>query len=303
MKRVLLTGASGFVGRHAGALLAACGCEVHAVSSRSDNIDSESMRWHRADLLDASDTAELLAAVRPSHLLHLAWYVVPGRFWHAQENYRWLEASMALLRHFREQGGERAVMAGSCAEYDWDYGYCSEAVTPCRPATPYGVCKLALAETLRSFSAETGLSSAWGRIFFLYGPQEHASRLLAYVIDALLRGETARCSHGRQIRDFLHVEDVASAFVALLESPVQGAVNIASGIPLTLRALVLTAADRLGAADRVEFGARPAAEDEPPLLVADVRRLTEEVAWRPRYDLASGIAQTVRHWQEQGHGG
>ena len=298
MKRVLLTGAGGFIGRHAGALLAARGYEVHAVAAQNEYASSPEIRWHRCDLLDPAASEKLLAAVRPTHLLHLAWYVVPGKFWHSQENYRWLEASIALLRHFREQGGKRAVMAGSCAEYDWDYGYCSEALTPCHPATPYGVCKLALAESLRSFSAETGLSSAWGRIFFLYGPQEHSSRLLAYVINALLRGETARCSHGLQIRDFLHVGDVAAAFVALLDSPVEGAVNIASGLPLSLRDLVLAAADRLGARDRVEFGAVEAAENEPPLLLADVRRLSQELDWRPRYDLASGVAQTVHYWQE-----
>ncbi len=299
MKRVLLTGARGFIGRHAPALLTARGFEVHAVSSQQSAESIPDVVWHRTNLLDSTETLRLMTEVRPTHLLHLAWYAEPGKFWHSPENFQWLEASIALLRHFREQGGERVVMAGTCAEYDWDYGFFSEAITPCRPATSYGACKNALHETLQSYCAAQGMSGAWGRIFFLYGPGEHPARLVASVITDLLGGEQARCTHGNQIRDFLHVEDVASAFVALLDSTVEGAVNIASGQPVTLRDVVLTAADCLCARDRVLFGALPAPEKEPPLLVADVRRLSNEVKWNPRYDLQTGIEQTIQWWKSQ----
>lgn len=293
MKRVLLTGGTGFVGRNAIAPLIDRGYEVHAVTSKQ-SVSTQGVHWHHANLLNGGEAAQLMAEIRPTHLLHFAWYAEPGKFWKASENYHWLEASIALLRHFREAGGVRAVMAGTCAEYDWNYGYCSEAVTPCRPATPYGICKNALQEVLRSYSGEEKLSSAWGRIFFLYGPNEHPARLVSSVIASLLHGDTARCSHGNQLRDFMHVEDVASAFVALLDSPVEGTVNIASGRPVSLREIVLAAADYIGAArERVQFGAIPAQQNDPPLLVGDSRRLFDEVAWHPRYDLASGIAQTV----------
>lgn len=297
MKRVLLTGARGFIGRYASALLVARGYEVHAVSSQQGAEPLPGILWHRANLLDSAETSRLMVEVRPTHLLHFAWYAEPGKFWHSSENFRWLEASIALLRHFGEQGGERVVMAGSCAEYDWDYGFCSEAITPCRPATSYGVCKSALFEALRSYSTAQGMSGAWGRVFFLYGPHEHPARLVASVITALLRGEDALCTHGNQIRDFLHVEDVASAFVALLDSTVEGAVNIASGQPVALREVVLAAADCLGMRERVQFGVLPALLNEPPLLVADVRRLAGELGWQPIYDLTDGVVQTVRHWQ------
>jgi nucleoside-diphosphate-sugar epimerase len=297
MKRVLVTGASGFVGRHALAPLAARGYEVHAVTSRPREPAADAVRWHRADLLDAQQSARVMSEARPTHLLHFAWYAEPGKFWRSPENFRWLEASIALLRHFRDQGGRRVVMAGTCAEYDWNYGLCSEQLTPRRPSTPYGVCKNALHETLEAFCAVEGLSGAWGRIFFLYGPQEHPARLVAYVIGALAGGGVAECTHGNQIRDFLHVEDVASAFVALLDSGVEGAVNIASGHPVALRDVVLAAASRLDARDRVRFGAIPAPEGEAPFVVADVRRLAREVGWRPRYDLESGISETVAQWQ------
>ncbi|WP_136416247.1 NAD(P)-dependent oxidoreductase [Herbaspirillum sp. ST 5-3] len=299
MKRVLLTGATGFIGGHVLPRLVASGYEVHAVSTKAPR-QTQGVVWHQTDLLDTVASAHLMETIRPTHLLHLAWYAEPGKFWRSLENYRWLEASIALLRSFREQGGERAVMAGTCAEYDWDYGFCSETVTPKRPATPYGVCKNALQEALSSFSGETGMNSAWGRIFFLYGPGENPSRLVASVVGALLRGETARCTHGSQIRDFLHVDDVADAFAALLASDVRGAINIASGQARTLREIVNFAADCIGARDKVNFGAIPAPDNEPPLLVADVRRLSTELNWKPRLDLQAGMAQTVKYWQGKG---
>lgn len=299
-KRVLVTGAAGFVGNHCLPLLLEKGFDVHAADVILPGNNLQGVHWHNADLLDIQKTDELVEAVRPTHLLHFAWYAKPGAYWNSLENLRWVEGSLHLLRAFQGTGGERVVMAGTCAEYDWgqkeDF---SELTTPLIPASLYGVCKNALQNVLKDFSRVTGLSSAWGRIFFLYGPGEHPRRLVSSVILNLLRNQTAQCSHGLQVRDFLHVEDVASAFVSLLISPVQGPVNIASGCPVTLRDVVVMAADCLNARERVQFGALPAPVDEPPRIVGHVGRLNDEVNWRPKYDLATGMAQTVRYWREK----
>jgi nucleoside-diphosphate-sugar epimerase len=297
--RVLVTGAAGFIGRHALPLLQAGGYEVHAVDVTAPADPVPAIHWHRGDLLDALQTDRLLAEVRPSHLLHFAWYAKPGEYWNSLENIRWVEASLHLLTAFHLQGGQRVVMAGTCAEYDWSQGDCSEEATPLSPTSLYGACKNALQTLLGEFSRVTGLSSAWGRIFFLYGPGEPPQRLVSSVILHLLRKEPAPCSHGRQVRDFLHVEDVASAFVSLLASSVRGPVNIASGQPVTLREVVLAAADCLGARDLVQFGAVQVPRQEPPRIVGHCRRLADEVGWQPRYDLAAGMVRTVRYWQDR----
>ena len=297
MKRVLLTGATGFIGRHCLPSLLASGYEVHAVSSNSSPKTLPGTHWHQTNLLDPKQVAKLVADIQPTHLLHFAWFVVPGKYWSSLENLRWVQASLDLLNAFASSGGERVVMAGSCTEYDWKYGYCSEQITPLMPSALYGNCKHALQIMLHAFAKQTGMSAAWGRIFFLYGPHEHPTRLVASVIGSLLKNEPAHCSHGNQIRDFLYVQDVADAFVALLESDVCGPVNVGSGRPVAVKDIIYRIVERVNRPGLIQLGALPTSANEPPLLVADVSRLSNEVNWVPKYELDQGLAQTISWWQ------
>jgi len=299
MKKVLLTGANGFIGRHAIPFLVKLGYEVHAVFYPNDSglNEGKNIFLHRCNLLNMEEQKQLLIEVKPTHLLHFAWYAVPGKYWTSLENIRWVQTSLELLMNFTSQGGKRAVLAGTCAEYDWNYGYCSEGITPTRPQTLYGTCKNSLQEILSQFSKQTGISSAWGRIFFLYGPYEAKTRLIPSVITSLLQGLPARCTDGNQIRDFLHVEDVASAFVSLLDSNVEGPVNIASGQPVALKTIIYTIADLLGKRYLVKLGVLPTPENEPSFLVADVRKLNQQVGWKPKITLEAGLKSTIEWWK------
>ena len=299
MKRVLVTGSTGFIGRHSLAGLIAAGYEVHAVTVNGPLPGLDEVHWHDSDLLDQRHINDLVMSIRPTHLLHFAWYAAPGEYWTAPENVLWEQASLALLHAFIQHGGQRVVTAGTCAEYDWNYGFCSERYTPLAPHSLYGICKHALQMTLHGYALQAQVSAAWGRIYILYGPHEHPNRLVSSVIRALLRGEPALCTHGNQVRDFLHVQDVASAFVALLDSSVIGPVNIASGQAMPLKTVISIVGEQLNRADLIRLGALPVSSDEPPFIVADVRRLQEEVGWHPTYDVVSGLAQTIGWWRQQ----
>lgn len=310
MSRVLLTGAAGFLGSRALRSLLDAGHEVHAVGrgeprgevlapSEREAGATEQLTWHRADLTDPAAAEALAQRVRAEGLLHMAWYVEHGRYWQAPENVVWVEASLRLLRCFAEAGGRRAVMAGTCAEYEWSRERYSEQDAPLNPATLYGVAKDATRRVAERFAANAGIELAWGRIFTPYGPGEATARLLPSIITALLAGEPAPAPEGTQVRDLLYVDDVAGAFAAILDSSVQGAVNVGSGRPTSIRELISLTAEACGRPELVRWGALPAREGEPRELVADVARLQREVGFTPRVDLPEGIERTVSAWREQ----
>ncbi len=298
-KRVLVTGATGFIGRHALGPLVQRGYEVHGAGLGEPPPDTPGVTWHEQNLLEAAGTAKLIGAIAPTHLLHMAWVTTPGTYWTSPENLDWAGASVRLVKAFTEAGGKRAVVAGTCAEYDWSHEHMMETLTPLKPQTLYGTCKHATREMLSAYAEQTELSLGWGRVFFLYGPHEHPDRLVASVARALLQGQRAETTHGTQLRDFLHVADVAGGLVALLDSAVEGPVNIASGEPVTLREVVDILGKVTGRPDLLAIGARPAPPGEPAEITARTRRLHEDVGFTPSFTLEAGLTDAVNWWRQQ----
>lgn len=295
-RRVLVTGASGFIGRQCLPVLAATGYEVHAVSSRIRRSELSGVLWHQADLFDSRQSAELVDRVRPSHLLHLAWYVEPRRFWKSSENLRWVGASLDLLRLFANAGGRHALISGTCVEYALGCGVCSET-TPTGPSTLYGSSKHALHIVARSFASEAGFRLAWARLFYLFGPHEPPARLVPSAIGGLLRGEHVSCNSGELVRDFLYVSDVAEALLALLNSDADGTFNIGSGAGVALGDIVRQIGAIIGRPELVEVKPSSGAPGVPAVRVSDTTRIRTEVGWAPRHDLAGGLERTIEWWR------
>lgn len=289
----LLTGATGFIGAAVGRALVAGGFVVHGVSA-GGRVGPAGVTMHHCDLLAEAEVAALVGRLRPSHLIHCAWDVTPGAYWTAPANLVWLAAGVTLLERFLAAGGRRAVGVGTCAEYAWTQEVYGEGTSPLLPGTPYGCCKLALSQAYGA-AGLMGTSTAWARLFFPYGPGDGEARFLPSLLRALREGRPFPSTSGTQRRDFIHVEDVAAALVALVRSEVSGAVNIGTGDGPALREVAEEAARAMGApAELLRFGELPQRAGDPPALLADVTRLRAEVGFTPRIGWREGVARLVR---------
>jgi nucleoside-diphosphate-sugar epimerase len=303
-QRVLVTGAAGFIGSHVARALVEGGRDVAVVVRPSSSL------WRLEDLVDRltiitgdlTDAASIRPALelwRPEACIHLAWYAEPGKYRTARETVLALEASLQLLDELIRIECGQVVMTGTCAEYDTDPGYLREN-GPVRPATLYAATKLSLNLIAGQIAASAGISMAWARLFFLYGPYEDERRLVPALIRALLRGVPFPASAGEQVRDYLHVADMASALCALAEHRTSGTVNVSSGVPVTMRQVMEAVASCTGNGHLIQFGAVPYRHWDPRFICGDNQRLRNETGWLPRYPtLHAGLKQTVAWWQGQ----
>jgi nucleoside-diphosphate-sugar epimerase len=298
--RILVTGAEGIIGSHVARALLRSGHEVIALVRPATPIDRLGDVADRLTVvrgsLENDGLVEALRRAQPEGCIHLAWYAQPGTYLEAPENVACLHASLRLLESLATAGCRHVVMAGTCAEYDTDLGYLRED-GPTAPRTIYAASKLALSLVAAARAAQLGIGFAWARLFYLYGPHEDPRRLVPSLITALLDGKPFDASPGGQVRDFLHVADVAAAFTALAEGGAQGIFNVCSGEPITMRQLMSLVGDIVGRGDLLRFGAVPYRAWDPAFICGDNRRLRTQTGWVPRHPLPQGLAATVEWWK------
>jgi nucleoside-diphosphate-sugar epimerase len=293
---VLATGCSGFLGRHCAEALVRHGLRVHAVSRthRGDGA-ADGIIWHNLDLQTPGAAEDVIATLRPSHLLHLAWVTAPDRYRYAAENLDWLEASVALVKAFGEHGGQRFVGVGSSAEYGLADGPCLEDATPINPVSLYGRCKAAVWMTTQPYAQHHGFSAAWARVFLPYGPGDEPRRLIPSLLAALTAGKPINVTDGSQIRDFVYVADIADLLVRLLATPdANGAYNVGTGQGTAVRQVIQWVADYFNAREFVRFGSQARRDDEPAALVADMAKVERILGWHAPTSIESGLERLLR---------
>ena len=148
MKRIVLTGANGFIGRQTIPRLQKIGYEVHALYHLRKPDLEQNCYWHSCDLFDVAQQKVILQEIMPTHLLHFAWNVDHKTYLASPDNLDWVEASFNLLKHFNEVGGKRAVFAGTCFEYDLDAGRSLAENASLKAASLYARCKIHLQERM-----------------------------------------------------------------------------------------------------------------------------------------------------------
>jgi len=266
---VLLTGATGFVGRQILRALTARGVTVRAVVRDARRLPADvavARAVSTADLFAESDDWWADACEGVDTVIHSAWYAEPGKYLQSPLNMACLRGSLALAAGAARARVRRFVGVGSCTEYDTRAGDLS-VDTPLLPASPYAAAKVATWLGLSHWLPAQGVELAWCRLFYLYGEGEDERRLAAHLRSRLAAGEPAELTSGTQVRDFLDVRDAGRMIAEMALGARQGAVNICSGVPTTVRELAERIADEYGRRDLLRFGVRPDNLFDPPRVV------------------------------------
>ncbi len=295
---ILLTGASGYVGRHVLETLLLAGASVQVAGRHRPSAPGD-FEWHSCDLLKNGTANELIATTKPTHIIHLAWCVEHGKFWTDPDNRKWKDATIELVQAAKRNAVNRFIGVGTCYEYDWPpQGVCNETETKIATHTLYDQMKVESFREIRRICVGSDVSFGWARLFFLYGPFESPGRLVPSIARALVRGEQALCSSGRVLRDFMDVRDAGAALAAFAVSNVEGPVNIGSGVPVSVASVASRLAELCGRPDLLRIGALPDRLEEPPIIVAKTDRLVYEVGYRSTRSLDEGLKNALSYWAD-----
>lgn len=274
--KVLVTGATGFVGRHVVAQLLERGHEVIAVARNVGK--ARNFAWFGRVRFIACDIHEPMERPaehlgQPDAVMHLAWPGLPNydALYHYEKT---LPADYQFLKSLVQSGLSHLLVTGTCFEYGMQSGALAETL-PTAPTNPYALAKDTLRKQLQSLQRQYAFTLQWARLFYMYGDGQNPSSLLAQLDRAIDNGEAAfNMSGGEQLRDYLPVDEVASRILTLLEHPrCNGVANICSGEPISVRRLAERHLTRRASTVRLNLGHYPYSSDEPMAFWGDASRL------------------------------
>ncbi|MFP5076514.1 NAD-dependent epimerase/dehydratase family protein [Rhizobium sp. YIM 134829] len=277
MQPILLTGATGFVGRQIHKRLVENGHAVTAVirPGSADRLAAPAAAClETPDLFAESVSWWQAAADGKAAVVHAAWYVEPGRYLDAPENLACLAGTLRLAEGACAAGVGHVIGVGTCFEYRLP-GDALGIDAPTGPTSLYAACKLSSFLTLEAYFASRQTRFSWCRLFYLFGEGEHPRRLVPYLRQQLERGEVAKLSAGTQLRDFLDVAEAGAMIADVVETGQPGAINICSGVAVTIRQLAERIADGYGRRDLLEFGTAPLNATDPPVVVGHCNALSK----------------------------
>ncbi|HEV2729260.1 MAG TPA: NAD(P)-dependent oxidoreductase [Terriglobales bacterium] len=293
-RRILVTGANGFIGSHLCSRLRQERAEVHAVyrSRRPEEIGDQV--WWQADLADLADVKRVVDTARPEIIFHLASHVKGAPdLQHVLPTFQSnLQSTVNLLTVAAEYNCPRVVLTGSLAEPEIENGELF-------PSAPYAAAKWASSGYGRMFHALYRLPVVIARVFMVYGPaQVDLTKLIPYVILSVLQGKIPKISSGERLVDWIYVSDVISGLLALTQAAnVDGAtVDIGSGSLVSIRTIVEQLVTLIGG--NAEFGAL---SDRPlePVRVAKTAETLTKIGWKPKVPLQEGLERTLEWYRKE----
>jgi dTDP-6-deoxy-L-talose 4-dehydrogenase (NAD+) len=268
---VLLTGATGFVGRQVLRALMDRGLRTRLIVRDTKQHQVEDHELIEGVVITPDLFAEGAewwdhACQGIDTVIHVAWYTEPGQYLHSAKNLDCLIGTLQLAKGATLAGVRRFVGIGTCFEYDLSDGRLA-IETPLRPLTPYAGAKAGAFMALSRWFPQKGVLFSWCRLFYLFGEHEDERRLVPYIRRCLSLGERAELTSGTQVRDYLDVRKAGQMIADIALGEHEGAANICSGVPITVRQFAEQIADEYGRRDLLRFGERPDNPIDPPCVI------------------------------------
>lgn len=290
MKKVLLTGATGFIGKNAIEPLIRLGYEVFATKLPDDKVENNKVHWVNCNLFNSDDIKQIFAEIKPRYLLHFAWDTRPEIYLEDNSNFEFLKASLDMLKFFKENGGKRAVFAGTCFEYQFGTEMLYED-SPRNPQTTYAKCKNYLNELASLYCKNNDISFGWGRIFYVYGKNENIRRLTGKIIKHLKDNKKFIVPNSQLVKDYMYTKEIAKAFVEFLDSNIEGDVNICTGEGISLGDYCKKIAKKMGKMHLLQLWEEPT--PEATFVVGSNEKLKIEVGFIPAYSIDAALDEII----------
>jgi UDP-glucose 4-epimerase len=293
-QKVLVTGASGFLGSHLCRRLIEEGAEIHALSRNARQNGRDSVRWWQADMTDIATARRILSETKPAVVFHLAGLVTAaaGLELVLPTLHSLLVSTVNVLTVGAETGCGRVVLAASLTEP-------IPGRTEATPSSPYAAAKWAGSAYGRMFCKLYGLPVVIVRPFMTYGPGQDNRKLIPYATLSLLRGESPNLSSGNWEADWIYIDDVTDGLLAAARVPAipESTIDLGSGALVPVRTIVQHLVNLTGSRIAPTFGA---IADRPleQVRVADLRCASKTLGWKPAVPLLEGLERTV-DWYRQ----
>ena len=288
-KTVLVTGATGLIGKELEKPLHESGFTIYAITIDENNPDN-GIHWLKGSLFDEKFVRECMVSIKPTHLLNMAW-ATTGDYLTSDINYRFLQAGITLAQAFAENGGKRAVYAGTCFEYKFKDSPLKESDELDPNKSTYTFCKDRLHSIVKFLFDNHVVSFGYGRIFYVFGQKEAKTRLAGMVLDKLSRGERVVINSGSLKKDYMYSKDIAAAFVKLLDCNVEGCVNICTGNAISIKEFVSLIASAMGKENLLDFV--DSTGNQPPVIVGSPTKLKEKIGFVPSYSFQAAISEII----------
>lgn len=261
MKKVIVTGINGLIGQYISKPLEKLGFEVFGIGTKS----IKKSNYFSIDLNDHIKLEKIFKEIKPEYLIHLAWDTRKG-YLDSDTNFDLLYSSIKMLKFFKENGGKKAVFIGTCFEYKFKDIPLKEN-DELNPITIYAKTKNYLREISELYSIKNNIDFCWCRVFYTYGDNENPNRLFPYIINSLKNNQKVSINYSHLKKDYMFAGDIAKAISMIIDSNLNGIINLCSGKTLSIGYIASLIANKMSKSHLLELNKLNTSE--APIIVGD----------------------------------